>query len=204
MNSLSVISPYASRIHYEFYISCSNLLWIYSLFRGLPQIHYFFLNKLWIHYQIREFTINSLSSSLIYYEFILSHANLLWVHYQLRKCIINQLCSARIHSELTFFPRIYYEFTIFIANSLWIHHLCRVFFICYVNLLWIFYFICELALNTLYFSQIYYVILLYFANLLCIYYFFRGIPLNSLVFRKFVMNPLSFRNLCVLTFLTSN
>ena len=112
--------------------------------------------------------MNWFSYSRIYYEFTNSYANELIIPWSF----------ARNHSELTFFPTIYYEFTIFIANSLWIHHLRGVFFICYVNLLWIFYFICELTLNSLYVPRINYDFFLYFANEFCIYYLFRGIPLS--------------------------
>ena len=129
MNSLSVLALSVTRIHYEFYISCSNLLWINSLFRE------FTMNSLlikWIHYEsiiffvvYYKFTIFSWTT----YDFTIKYANslffisyayLIWIHSLTREFTMSSLSVTLMH----------HKSIIFCANSFWIDFFPD-------NLLWI-------------------------------------------------------------------
>ena len=78
-----------------------------------------FVIFLWIHYLLRDFTMNSLPVSRIHLEsvFSLNHYELticfaisLWIHYLIPKIAMNSRCFSRFH----------YEFTIVFAKSLWV------------------------------------------------------------------------------------
>ena len=96
--------------------------------------------------------MNSLSISLIYYEFTIYFANILWIHYIFREFTIihfrianllwkyfvfrvytkNSLSISQIHHEFILFYTNplwiqfrFSEFTIFMANSLWIYLVFR-------------------------------------------------------------------------------
>ena len=80
----------------------------------------------WIHYLFREFLMNSLSASRLYYEFTLNSllfsrfhyafiilfAKSLWIHYLFRAINMNSLSASRIH----------YLFREFSMNSQWNHY----------------------------------------------------------------------------------
>ena len=111
----------ASRLHYEFIID-SRIYYEFTIFfRELTMnllavlwIHYKFSRSfpyiLWIHYLLREFAMNSLCFSRIYFEFTWYIA----IRYEFT-------CYFTVHYEYTLFCRI----IIFFVNLSWIHYLYR-------------------------------------------------------------------------------
>ena len=77
----------------EFTISFANLPWIHDL--------------LWIHYLLRDFTMNSLSfreftlNPFFHYEFTICFAISKWIYYIFREFTLNTLSVSLIFYELT-------------------------------------------------------------------------------------------------------
>ena len=134
LNSLSVLKiTIFSRIHYEFTIS----------FEICCEFSIFFANLLWIHNQLREFTMDPLHFWRITYKCDVNNFNVFWIHFLLiyyeytitriltllRGFTINSLSVARMRfREFVMIwlsnTRIHYEFSISSANSLhmWIYY----------------------------------------------------------------------------------
>ena len=73
---------------------------------------------------IREYAVNSLSFSRLYFEFIIFFANILWIHYLLREFTI-------YFAKILWIHFLFCEYTLnpwsFFKTSLWIHYLFREF-----------------------------------------------------------------------------
>ena len=131
---------------------------------------------------IREYAVNSLSFSRLYFEFIIFFAKILWIHFLFCEYTLNPWSffktSLWIHylfrefrMKSLFFAKIYFEFMIFHYE----------FIIVFANSLWIQYLFSEFTLNSLFFSRIdfesiifsrlYYDFIIFFANPL-----WRGSP----------------------------
>ena len=127
----------------------------------------------------RNFTMNPLFVSLIYYEFIIDFANLLWIHYFFASSLWIYFLYYEFTANLVDFSSIYFEFIINYANSLWIHLL-------FCDLQWIY-----LLFQVQYEFTLFRGIIIFFANLSCdhklticftislwIYYLFRKSTIN--------------------------
>jgi len=113
-------------------------LWVYYLFRVLTmnwlsfsRIHYgltiIFEIWLWIHYQIINSTISSLSltySRRINYLFANSLWISLWIHYWFPDLTLNSLSILRFDFKFTFFANALSIFFSFL-KELWTHHIFR-------------------------------------------------------------------------------
>ena len=154
---------------------------------------FFFAKSIWIHYMLRDLSLNWLSYSRNHYEytifceinmnslsvslnhlksiFLLNHYKIticlaisLWKHYLLREFSMNSLSAEQF----------LFEFTIFFANSPWIPFFPRnhyKFTILFPKSLWIHYF---------------------FAKSIWILYLLRDFTLNSLFFPEITINTLFF------------
>ena len=143
----------------------------------------FSTKSLWIHYQLRDFSLNSLSFSRIH---------CLFQHFTL-----NSLFYSRNHYECTISfvnsPsawRFLFEFTIFFANSPWIHFFPRnhyEFIIFFAIAIWMQYLIPGITLNAI-FSRNQYEYTIFSR----IHYLFRKFTLNPLFF--FLKNHYKFES----------
>ena len=107
MNSLSVLALSVTRIHYEFYIRCSNLLWINSLFR--------------------EFTMNSLLIKWIHYESIIFFDSF-WIQRKISNRMVCISCAfGRVFDfrpQMTFFDPVRWpQMTLTCTESEWASNL---------------------------------------------------------------------------------
>ena len=125
-----------------------------------------------MYYLVREFFIDPLSFTRIYYGFNIFRANLLWIHYLCSESSMTVLSFSRNHFELIIYT-IYS--TMHFAILLWIYVLAR-----------------DFTMESLFFSRIQYEITISLANILWIHYLCREITLNPLFFRDYSMNFISF------------
>ena len=143
------------------------------------------LNSLWLHYLLRDFTIfllsefttcfdrdfilNIVSLSRIYYKFAFLSANKLWIHFEyfiffcfanspyikkdFREIDLNQLSQLSNALEFTILFANVIEFNIFVANSLKIRFLFGKFTFYFAYSIWIGFF-CQKTINSLFVSRI--------------------------------------------------
>ena len=90
------------RIHYEFIFGFANPLWIHFLLREYSMNSF---SVACIHYPSREYIMNSQSIS----QFTIDRVSFLWIHYEIT---LNSLSITLIH----------YKFTFYLASSLLIHY----------------------------------------------------------------------------------
>ena len=92
-------------------------LWI--RFRLLFKIHSRIHNQstywLWIHFSSREFKMNSLGVSPIYFEVIILFANILWINFLYHEFTMNSPSFSRLHS-------LFCEYTKNSLFVLWTHY----------------------------------------------------------------------------------
>ena len=124
-------------------------------------------NSLWSLYKLREFTMDSVSYSRIYYGFSLLLANSFCVHYS----FANSLWIDSLTREFT-------------LNLLWVHYYLRKITINYFSIaksLWIHYSLREFAINSLSFYRFQYKLIISNTNSLWIQLLFRGLTMNLLL-----------------------
>ena len=150
-------------------------------------------NSLWIHYFFREFAINFVSITRIYYGFILLLENWLWIHYLWCKYTMDSLpfswidyeftTVTQIHNESIIFPRIYSESTIFLR----IHYELTI----SIALSRIRYSFLGFTMNSLSFSRFQYKFIISFSQLQYEHNFrHENSPWINFLFRKSTMNSL--------------
>ena len=122
------------------------------------------VNKLWIHYLLREFTMNLLDVSRIYSEFTINFKISL---------VMNSLSVLRIYYEFTVYPESSKNWWCF-AAFLWIQLMFREYS------LWNNYIYRESTINSLYSSRTHYGFTVHIANLVKIHYLFREFTKKSL------------------------
>ena len=109
-----------------------------------------------MYYLVREFFIDPLSFTRIYYEFNIFRANLLWIHYLCSESSMTVLSFSRNHFELIIYT-IYS--TMHFAILLWTYFLARDFtmksLFFFANSVWNNYLSCEYTMNSLSLSRNY-------------------------------------------------